>query len=119
MAGLGEQSVLNKELFISNDANDDLVFGYQARWEEYRTKHSQVIGLFNPDAAGALTHWHLAEDFSSLPTLNTTFIEDQTPMDRVKTVDTGPDFLLDVWFNYKCARPIPVYGIPSLMGGRF
>jgi hypothetical protein len=119
LAGLGEQSVLNKELYVSNDSNDDLTFGYQARWEEYRTKKSMITGLLNPDATGAVSQWHVAEDFGSLPTLNTTFIEDQTPMSRVTTVDTGPDFLLDLWFDYRCARPIPVYGIPSLMGPRF
>ena len=119
LANLGEQSVLNKELYISNGANDDLVFGYQERWAEYRTKRSRITGKLNPDATGALSHWHLAEDFGSLPSLNQTFIEDQTPMSRVTTVDTEPDFLLDVWFNYKCARPMPVFSIPSLTSMRF
>ncbi len=117
LANLGEQSILNKELYISNSsATDDAVFGYQERWAEYRTKMSRLVGNFNPDVSGALSHWHLAEDFSSLPSLNTTFIEDQTPMSRITTVDTEEDFLLDVWFNYKCARPMPVYSVPSLTG---
>ncbi len=115
LANLGEQSILNKELFISNvAATDDAVFGYQERWAEYRMKHSRVVGVMNPDVSGSLSFWHLAEDFSSLPSLNTAFMEDQTPMARVTTVDTEPDFLLDVWFDYKCARPLPVYSIPSL-----
>lgn len=119
LAGLGEQSVLNRELWVSNDSNDALVFGYQARWEEYRTKKSLITNVLNPDAASALSQWHLAEDFSSLPSLNSTFVEDQTPMSRVTTVDTQPDFLLDLEFSYKCARPIPIYGIPSLTAQRF
>ncbi len=120
LANLGEQSILNKELWISNVlATDDGIFGYQQRWEEYRTKKSMITNVMNPDAAAALSFWHLAEDFATLPALNMTFMEDQTPMIRVTTVDTQPDFLLDLWFNYKCARPIPIYSIPALTSGRF
>lgn len=115
LAMLGEQSVLNKELFVSNVlATDDAVFGYQQRWEEYRTKKSMIVGVLNPDAAAALSHWHLAEDFSALPTLSQAFIEDATPMTRITTTTTQPDFLLDLWFNYKCARPMPINSVPSL-----
>lgn len=116
LANLGEQSVLNKELYVSNSsATDDAVFGYQERWAEYRYKKSVISGKLDPNASGALSHWHLAEDFASLPSLNQTFIEDSTPMSRVTTVDTEPDFLMDVWFDYKWARPIPVHSIPSLV----
>lgn len=120
LAHLGEQTIKNIELYCSNSsATDDAAFGYQERWAELRTKKSEVVGKFNPDVTGALSHWHLAEDFASLPTLNTTFIRDNTPMSRVTTVDTEPDFIADIWYDYKCARPLPVYSIPSLIGGRF
>lgn len=120
LANLGEQSVLNKEIYVSNSSStDDAVFGYQERWMEYRWKRSEIVGKLNPDVASSLSYWHLAEDFASLPTLNTTFLKDQTPMSRVTTVDSEPDFLLDLWFDYKCARPIPVHSIPSLTSGRF
>lgn len=119
LAHLGEQSILNKEIYVQNTSADDDTFAYQERWAEYRTKRSQVIGKFNPDTTSALSHWHLAEDFASLPSLNQTFIEDATPMSRVTTITTQPDFLLDAVFQYKCARPIPVRSIPSLIGGRF
>jgi hypothetical protein len=119
LANLGEQAVLNKEIFVSNDSNDDGVFGYQERWAEYRSKRSLITGKLSPEASGALSYTHLAEDFSSLPSLNQTFIEDHTPMSRVTTVDGEPDFILDMWFDYKCARPLPVFSIPSLMSARF
>lgn len=116
LANLGEQSVLNKEIFVSNSAGtDDAVFGYQERWAEYRMKLSRVVALFNPEVSGNLAHWHLAEEFSSLPSLNTAFMNSSTPMDRVTTVDTAQNFLLDLWFDLKCARPMPVRSIPSLM----
>ena len=116
LANLGEQSILNKELYYSNSpATDDLVFGYQERWAEYRSMRSRITGTFDPNVTGSLSFWHLAEDFASLPSLNQTFIEDQTPMSRVTTVDTEHDFLMHLRFNLKMARPIPVYSVPSLM----
>ena len=115
LAHLGEQSILNKELYIQNGGTDDSVFGYQERWAEYRQKKSEVCGIFNPDVSGALSHWHLAEDFSSVPSLNSTFISDATPMDRVTTLDTGHQFLADIRFELKSARPIPIRSVPSLV----
>jgi len=121
LAHLGEQAIYKKELFVNNDGatTDDTVFGYQERWAEYRYKPSRITGVLNPDAASALSFWHLAEDFSSAPSLNQAFVEDNTPMDRVTTTDTGDQFLADIWFNYKCARPIPIHSIPSLTDRRF
>lgn len=117
LAMLGEQSILNQEIYISNSSSTDIaVFGYQERWAEYRMKNSRVVGMFDPNVAGNLGHWHLAEDHTSLPSLNATFIEDATPMDRIKTTAAADDFLLDVWFDYRCARPIPVRSVPSLIG---
>jgi len=117
LANLGEQAILNKEIFVTNSgATDNAVFGYQERWAEYRMKQSRVVGTFNPDAAGNLGFWHLAEDFSAVPPLNTAFVNDNTPMGRITTTVSQPDFLLDLWFDYKCARPIPVYSVPSLIG---
>jgi len=115
LANLGEQAILNKELFVSNVVlTDNGVFGYQERWAEYRMKQSKITSIMNPDAAANIAFWHLAEDFSSLPALNSTFMVDRTPMDRITTVDTAQHFILDLWFDYKCARPIPVKSIPSL-----
>ncbi len=117
LAHLGEQAILNQEIFVSNSTStDQAVFGYQERWADYRMKHSRVVGVFNPDVTGALSQWHLAEDFSSLPTLSNTFIRDSTPMNRITTVTTEPDFVMDLWFDYKCARPIPIVSVPSLVG---
>ena len=115
LSQIGEQAVLNKEIYAQNDANDDLVFGYQERYAEYRYKPSLLTGLMRPGVTGTLSAWHLSEEFSSLPALNSTFIRSNTPMDRVVAVDTEPDFLLDTYFNVKCARPMPLYGIPGML----
>jgi hypothetical protein len=116
LAGLSDQSVLNKEIYVSNSsATDDAVFGYAPRWDEYRTKKNELVGMFNPDVSGSLSHWHLAEDFSSLPSLNQTFIESNSPMSRVQSYATADDFIADLYYDYKCARPLPVFSIPSIL----
>ncbi|WNK14782.1 MAG: major capsid protein [Microvirus sp.] len=116
-AMLGEQTVLNKEIYLDGSANDALVFGYQERWAEYRYAPSKITGLFRSTAAGTLDGWHLAQKFASLPTLNTTFIQDNPPVDRVLAVasQTGKQFLLDVFMKINAARPMPMYSVPGLI----
>jgi len=115
LAHLGEQSVLNKEIYCDGSANDALTFGYQERYAEYRYKPSKVTGLFRSNATGSLEAWHLSEEFGSLPTLNTTFIQHDPPVDRVVAVNTAPDFKFDAYFNLICVRPMPTYSIPGLI----
>lgn len=119
LANLGEQPIYKRELFIENDATDDEVFGYQERYGEYRWARSLVTGKFASDAAGSLDFWHLAEDFAAAPALNSTFIVSATPMARVTTVDSEPDFIIDGRFDYKVARALPVRALPSLLPARF
>jgi len=117
-ATLGEQAVLNKEIYCTGTATDDDVFGYQERWAEYRYKPSQITGLFRSTAAGTLDAWHLAQNFGSLPTLNETFIQDNPPVDRIVAVGeeaNGQQFLLDAFFDIKQARPMPMYSVPGLI----
>lgn len=116
-AHLGEQSVLNKEIYATGVAADATVFGYQERYGEYRYKPSKVTGLFRPTASGTLELWHLSEKFAALPTLGQTFIEDQTEtiLDTRVAVPAEPDFYFDAYFDLKCARPMPVFGVPGFM----
>ncbi len=117
-ATLGEQAVLNKEIYVQGTAEDDEVFGYQERWAEYRYKPSQITGLFRSTAAGTLDAWHLAQNFGDLPTLNSEFIEDTPPVERVVAVGAaanGQQFLLDAFFDIKMARPMPLYSVPGLI----
>ncbi len=119
LAMLGEQPIYNRELWIEGDATDDAVFGYQERYAEYRYKKSLITGKFASDATGTLDLWHLAEDFASQPSLNQTFIEDQTPMTRVQAVTSEPDFIIDGRFDLKVARALPVRPVPTLAPARF
>jgi len=115
LATIGEQAVLKKEIFWNGTSTDDEVFGYQERYAEYRYAPSRICGKFRSDAAGSLDLWHLAEDFASVPSLNSTFIVSATPMSRVQAVTTEPDFIADLWFSLKCARPMPLYGVPGMI----
>lgn len=117
-AHLGEQAVLNKEIYVTGASSDNDVFGYQERWAEYRYNPSQITGLFKSTSAGTIDQWHLAQRFTSLPTLNATFIQDTPPVSRVVAVGAaanGQQFLLDTFFDIKAVRPMPLYSVPGLI----
>lgn len=114
-AHLGEQEILNKEIYAQGTADDDKVFGYQERYAEYRYFPSQITGKFRSTYAQTLDSWHLAQKFDQLPRLNEEFIQDKPPIDRVIAVPSEPQFLLDAWFNLNCVRPMPLYGVPGLV----
>ncbi len=115
LSGIGEQSVLNKEIWLSADANDELVFGYQERYAEYRFLNSKITGLMRPDASGTLASWHLSEDFATLPALGDTFIQANTgvPLDRAIAVPSQPQFFADFYHEIRAARPLSTYGVPG------
>nr|QJB19640.1 MAG: major capsid protein [Microvirus sp.] len=115
LAHLGEQTVLNKEIYAQGTAADDAVFGYQERWAEYRYFPSQITGQFRSTFATPLDVWHLSQEFGNLPALNSTFIQDDPPVDRVIAVPSEPHFLFDSYVELKCARPMPVYSVPGLI----
>lgn len=99
---------------MEGTAADELVFGYQERYAEYRYKPSMITGLFRSDVPGTLDIWHLSQDFAALPTLGAAFIVDAPPVDRVIAVPSEPHMLFDAYFNLTCARPMPVYAVPQL-----
>lgn len=114
-AHLGEQEILNKEIYLQTDGapeNED-VFGYQERFAEYRYKPSMVTGRFRSNAAQSLDAWHLALDFGELPTLSNEFIRDDPPIDRAIAVPSEPHFIIDMHHKLKCARPMPLFGVPG------
>jgi len=117
-AHLGEQAVLNKEIYSQGTSADDNVFGYQERWAEYRYHPAQITGYFRSTTTGTLDAWHLAQRFTSLPSLNSTFIQDSPPIDRVVAVGAsanGKQFIFDSFFDIKAARPMPLYSVPGLI----
>ena len=114
LAHLGEQAVLNKEIYAQGNAQDNEVFGYQERWAEYRYFPSQITGKLSTYAQ-SLDVWHLAQEFGELPKLNADFIVDNPPVARVLAVETEPQILLDCYFSLNCVRPMPIYSVPGLV----
>ena len=114
LANLGEQVVYNKEIYAQGTSADDEAFGYQERWAEYRYKPSNITGQFRSTYAQSLDTWHLAQEFGSLPALNSTFIQEDPPVDRVIAVQSEPHFLFDSHIRLRTVRAMPVYSVPGL-----
>ena len=141
-AHLGEQPVLEGEIYsqgkylttpiggliqtydayenAETDTNitDSSVFGYQERYAEYRYKPSMITSGFRSGLGSeSFDIWHLAQEFESAPTLSSEFIQETPPFERVLAVDTdtSPQFMLDMWFDLKCTRPLPMYGVPGMV----
>lgn len=114
-AHLGEQAVLNSEIYVQGTSADTAVFGYQERYGEYRYHPGIITGALRSTYVQSLDVWHLAQKFDNLPTLNSTFIEENPPLQRVLAVQNEPQFLFDSFIGLKCARPMPIYSVPGLM----
>lgn len=116
LSHLGEQAILNKEIFFKNDSSeDDDIWGYQERFAEYRYQPGRITGKFRSEDPASLDVWHLSQDFQVRPELNPYFTSDFPPMDRVVAVPSEPDLLVDCWHNVKATRPMPVYAVPGLV----
>lgn len=115
LAHLGEQAVLNKEIFAQGNSQDDEVFGYQERYAEYRYHPSVITGKLRSTSDTPLDIWHLAQKFDSLPKLSAQFIEDNPPISRVLAVQDEPQFIFDGYIKAICTRPMPVYSVPGLV----
>jgi hypothetical protein len=115
LAHLGEQAILNKEIYFQGTADDDKVFGYQERYAEYRYHQSMITGQLRSTSSTPLDVWHLAEKFDQLPVLNGEFIRDNTPIERVVAVTDEPPIICDCFFKMKCVRPMPIYATPGLV----
>lgn len=117
LAHLGEQAVLNKEIYAQGSlaATDDDVFGYQERYAEYRYGVSQITGKLRSTYSTPLDAWHLSQEFTSLPTLGSTFIDETPPIARVVQTPSEPHFIFDSYSRVVAARPMPVFGTPGMI----
>ena len=115
LAHLGEQPILNKEIYAQGTIADEDVFGYQERWAEYRYFPSRITGAFRSTHPQSLDVWHLSQEFVSLPTLSNQFIQDDPPIDRVIAVPSQPQILFDSYLQLTCARPMPTYSVPGMI----
>lgn len=117
-ANIGEQAILNKEIYAQGTAQDDEVFGYQEAWADYRYKPSHVTGEMRSAAAQSLDIWHLADDYAALPKLSDSWIrETSETVDRVLAVSSrvSNQLFCDIYIKNRTTRPMPLYSIPGLI----
>lgn len=117
LANIGEETILQGEIYADGTANDAIVFGYQERYASYRFKPSEISGTFVSVPSPGVTSleaWHLSQKFTAAPVLGNTFIQETPPMSRIKAVTTEPDIIMDAFIKLYCARPMPMYGVPGL-----
>lgn len=117
-ANIGEQAVLNKEIYVDGDTDPDTgdegVFGYQGRYDEYRRRESSVHGLFRlAPGSGGLDFWHMGRIFDERPTLSSEFVTSD-PTTRISAVPDEDNCLVQIMHNVKAIRPIPLRGEPGL-----
>nr|WAE43533.1 MAG: major capsid protein [Microviridae sp.] len=120
-AHLGEQAILNREIYADGSENDLGIFGYQERYAEYRYLPSMVTGQMRstyadiPGTPDSLDSWHLAMDFDQLPIL-ADVIKEEPPIQRVVAIQwPAPEIIFDSYMELRCARPMPVYSVPGLI----
>lgn len=114
-ANLGEQPIRNDELHFSTNTTTNLAtFGYQQAWSELRYSTSKIVGQLRSNYAQSLDVWHLAQEFSTTPTLSAAFIVENPPMDRVVALPSEPDFTGEFELNFYAARALPMLPIPGL-----
>lgn len=118
LANIGEQAILNKEIYADGSSTDDEVFGYQEAWADYRYKPSRVTGEMRSNYATSLDVWHYADDYAALPTLSDGWIkEDKSNVDRTLAVQSAvsDQLLADIYIENESTRAMPMYSIPGLI----
>lgn len=124
---LGEQAILNKEIYAQGStavnastgkAYDDEVFGYQEAWAEYRYKPNRIAGEMRSTYTTPLDMWHLGDKYNTLPSLSDSWIrEDPSNLDRALAVTSAVShqLIFDVYVRNISTRIMPVYSIPGLI----
>lgn len=118
LANLGEQAILNKEIYAQGTATDEEAFGYQEAWAEYRYKPSRVSGAMRSNYQTTLDAWHYADKYASQPILSSEWIDETSAnIDRTLAVQSATEdqFIADFYFACEATRPMPLYSIPGLI----
>lgn len=111
LANLGQQEVLNNELFANFTTGGD-VFGYTDRYQEYRGQPSQISGDFRD----TLNAWHMGRDLESGVALNESFVTCD-PSDRIFQVGEATSNTLWCFINHKMVarRIVPKRANPRIL----
>lgn len=116
-ANLGEVAVRNKQIYMQGTSADDDTFGFQEYAYELRYGENRVSAEMRSNYPQSLDSKHMADDYSSLPTLGSAWIESNTPISRNIAVGTelADPIELNMMVEGRIARTLPMYSIPGLM----
>lgn len=116
LANLGEQAVLNQEIYAQGTSKDQEVFGYQEAWADYRYRTNMVTSEMRSTYAQTLDAWHYADKYDSLPILSHNWIKEGKNIDRTLAVQSSNShqFICNYYFDQTWTRPMPIYSIPGL-----
>lgn len=117
LANLGEQAVLNQEIYAQGNAKDTEVFGYQEAWADYRYRTNMITSEMRSTYAQTLDAWHYGDKYTSLPTLSNNWIKEGTEnIDRTLAVQSSNthQFIANLYFDQTWTRPMPIYSVPGL-----
>lgn len=118
LANLGEQPVLNQEIYAQGNAKDEEVFGYQEAWADYRYRTNMVTSEMRSTYAQSLDAWHYADHYTSLPTLSSDWIKEGSEnIARTLAVEDenhSYQFICNFFFDQTWTRPMPIYSVPGL-----
>lgn len=117
LANLGEQAVLNQEIYAQGTAVDEEVFGYQEAWADYRYHANMITGEMRSTYAQTLDAWHYADKYTELPILSSKWIkEGKENIDRTIAVqsDNSRQFICNFYFDQTWTRAMPIYSLPGL-----
>lgn len=115
-ANLGEQAILNKEIYLDGTSTDEEAFGYQERYAEYRYMPDIVTGEMRSNYDQSLDVWHWADDYSTLPSLGSDWIDEtKENIERTLAVQNHDQFFGDFYFNCIMTRPMPLFSVPGLI----
>lgn len=116
-ANLGMQPIYNREIYAQGNSEDDEAFGFKEAWAEYRNLEKEVAGEFRSNANKTIDYWHIARDFSSLPTNGETFIQEgKENLDRALTVESSEadQFQCAFALDAIVTRVMPPHSVPGL-----
>lgn len=117
LANLGEQAVLNQEIYAQGKPQDEEVFGYQEAWADYRYRTNMVTSEMRSTYAQTLDAWHYADKYGALPTLSSSWIKEGTEnIDRTLAVQSSNShqFICNFYYEQAWTRPMPIYSIPGI-----
>lgn len=118
LANIGEQAILNKEIYAQGTDTDEEAFGYQEAWADYRYKPNRVSSAFRSNYQTTLDAWHYADYYTAQPILGSTWI-DETRENVNRTIavqdELEDQFIADFYFKNTMVRPMPMYSIPGLI----